>query len=113
MYTRYELYLDGEPQEVGFIVGLKDTGLSRDECLDLIHDFDTDLPYPSIDKEVWKKRPLAYFTQYGVEYFQETIQRILDVYKEIGLFEVVKIESSLDGQEIVYEDDYQVVVIKK
>jgi hypothetical protein len=111
MYTRYELYLDGEPQEVGFIVGLNELDLDRETQLELIAELDRDLPYPHIPVECWKNHPLSYFTQYGTEFFAKVIQRLLNKYADDGFFDVVKIETDLSDKTIVYEDEYQVIAI--
>lgn len=111
MYTRYELYLDGEPQNVGFIVGLQELDLDEDIVYNLIEDFDTYLPFPHIDKKYWKQTPLAYFTEKGLEQFHIAIQRLLDIYETSNFFDVVKLESTLSDKTIVYEDEYQVIAV--
>ena len=43
---RYELYCDDEPQDVGFLVGLQDLGLSSEKEDDLMYPFDSLLEIP-------------------------------------------------------------------
>ena len=111
MYTRYELYLDGEPQEVGFIVGLNELDLDLDVQDFVMEDFNENLPIPHIDEKYWKQTPLAYFTEKGLERFRQSIQRLLDMYENYNFFDVVKLETSLSDKTIVYEDEYQVIAI--
>lgn len=111
MYTRYELYLDGEPQEVGFIVGLNELDLDLDVQDFIMEDFNDNLPFPKISDEDWKNTPLAYFTEKGLERFKVSIQRLLELYENYNFFEVVKLESTLSDKTIIYEDAYQVIAI--
>ena len=111
MYTRYELYLDGEPQEVGFIVGLNELDLDDDILDSTMEDFNENLPFPKISDEQWHHTPLAYFTEKGVERFKVSIQRLLELYENYNFFEVVKLESTLSDKTIIYEDAYQVIAI--
>ena len=111
MYTRFELYLEGEPQEVGFIVGLNELDLDLDVQDFLLEDFNENLPIPHISEEYWKQTPLAYFTQKGLERFQQSIQQLLGVYQSYNFFDVVRLETSLADKTIVYEDEYQVIAV--
>ena len=111
MYTRYELYLDGEPQEVGFIVGLNELDLDLDVQDFVMEDFNENLPFPKISDDDWSHTPLAYFTEKGLERFRKSIQQLLDIYENYGFFDVVKLESSLSDKTIIYEDAYQVIAI--
>ena len=111
MYTRFELYLDGEPQEVGFIVGLNELDLDYEIQDFIMEDFNENLPFPEISEEQWKHTPLAYFTEKGLERFKKSIQQLLDVYETYNFFDVVKLETSLSDKTIIYEDAYQVIAI--
>ena len=111
MYTRYELYLDGEPQDVGFMVGLNELDLDYEIQDYIMEDFNANLPFPKISEKHQKQIPLAYFTEKGLERFQKSIQQLLDVYETYNFFDVVKIEESLFDKTIIYEDQYQVVAI--
>ena len=113
MYTRYELYLGFEPQDVGFIFGLNELGLSDAVQDELLDDFNKHLtvPYKYISEEQIKQRPLAYFTSAGLVRFKKSINKILRTYKKIGFFEIEKVETSLSDKTIIYQDEYQVLAI--
>ena len=107
MYYRYELYIGPERQEIGFLQGLDDTGLSKDVKEGLIAGFD-ELPIP---ERVFKMgRTKSFFTEEGDAYFASAIEAVMDAYEEDGLFDVVCVcVSELPGI-AAYVDAWQVLV---
>ena len=114
-YIRFDMLFDGKPQDVGFLVGLIDTGIDFELEEELTEPFHNRLPIPSY--KPWEKQPSGYFsgaffTKAGYERFEEHIDNILDAVKELDNgWEVRVIES--DGfpeDDIFYRDEFQVIV---
>lgn len=110
--TRYELYFCGEPQDIGFIQGIKDNSMHAEKLLER---FDKELPIPDFnvfDVDKAREYPASYFTENGDTYFQEDIQRIISFFEKSDEgFEVEKIEMELeDKKNVIYEDTFQIVL---
>lgn len=107
MYIRYELYVDGEPQGVGFLQGLSELD-KDDEYLDcLTKPFDENLKLP---QSVFAEHKLteSWFTEEGYQKFKAAVANIQQAYDDTGLFEMKCLTAeSLDN--IVYQDEFQVI----
>lgn len=109
MYYRYELYIGDECQEIGFLQGLDDTGLSEDVKEELIAGF-YELVIP---EDIFKMgRTKSFFTEEGNAYFASAIEAVIDAYEDDGLFDVecVCISLSQLPGAAAYVDDWQVLV---
>ena len=108
MYYRYELYVDDEFQEVGFLQGLDDTGLPQWRLNELISAFD-DMPIP---EDIFKQyRTESWFTEAGQSYFEDAIDDVIAAYEQDGLFDVERRECvALPEDDIVYADQWQVIL---
>jgi len=110
---RYELYFFDEPQTIGFIQGLRDVGIPEQKIDELIAVFDKKLPIPPFDFEYDKSTVYAasYFTEKGRETFFPVIKGIQEHIESLeNGFELV--EDVMESNEFLYEDDYQVVLLK-
>lgn len=114
LYYRYELLFLGEPQGVGFIVGLQDIGIPEEIIDMLIQAFDETLPIPDITVFKYDKRKVYaafYFTEKGREMFLPTIEEIVNrVEKLDNGWEII--EETRGEDNILYEDEWQVVMLK-
>jgi hypothetical protein len=117
-YTRYELYYDGEPQDVGLMMGLDDVGMDEDEVEMLMERFNTELPLiPQIRtfQESTTHFSGCFFTEKGLERFQKEIEELVQAihFKENGWsVHAVELTTVLD-EDIYYQDDYQAVIKTK
>lgn len=110
MLYRYELYCDGEYQEVGFMQDMWDI-FSDDRARGLCRYFDENLPiskYYSFEE----KRTCAFFTELGIEKFKPHIKAIIKAYKEETIYDVkrIKVDKRDISDAILYKDKYQVIV---
>ena len=113
MYHRFELFIDGEKQDIGLLMGVSELDLYDDEMLDnLTSNFEKFLPIPSYYKTnvEEKKYVRAYFTEKGMDFFKEDIFRLVDAFEEQGLFDVREFLIEEDEANIVYKDEFQVLV---
>ena len=109
---RYELYCNGEPQDVGFIVGLsrvvcnKWCELSDNQLNQLLEPFDTLLKFHRVASE----DTVSFFTEHGRDVLYNAINNVADVYigSEYSVHEVVIDLPDEDEYQIKYEDRYQV-----
>lgn len=110
MLYRYELYADGEYQDVGIFQGMEGI-FSDDRVKGLIFPFDRNLPKPpyhSFDNF----DTLAFFTEKGKHKFEKEIETIVKAYERQTCFEVrtLIIEESQIQHDVLYQDEYQVIV---
>lgn len=80
LLTRYELSFYGEPQNIGFIQGLKEQNLSNKAIDLLIEQFNESLVIPdfSILKPLQENEYLAsFFTVKGLSFFSNDIKKII------------------------------------
>jgi len=108
---RYELYCEGEPQNVGMLVGIQDLGLSRENSDYLYSLFDYDLKVPSTPK---MRNSVSFFTVSGHNNFAEKIKEVIAAYED-SLFDIMQITLDFPDtyiREIIYEDKDQVCLPK-
>ena len=104
---RYELYCDGEYQEVGFLAGIEDIGLSIEKEERLLRPFTeklTDPWHPQMSRSV------SFFSAKGNEEFCDAIRELVSAY-EGSMFEVKLVTVSLPPsmlKKAIYKDEYQV-----
>lgn len=111
---RYELCYCDEKQDVGFLIGLEDTGLPEEDVEALIEGFNDWLavpPYQDFEENQLKNK--AYFTEYGLSLFQQQVQLIKKALSEKSpdwevVEEVILIEEN--DSRILYQDAEQVVL---
>lgn len=109
--TRFELAVDGEPQHVGFIVGLDDTGLPEHEKSRLASLFD-EMPMPPAHAMQGGAR--SWFTEAGLARFSNAIAEVQRAYEDDGLFEVVATTSDAASVgDVIHHDEYQVIALSK
>lgn len=103
---RYELFVEDEPQEVGFMVGINELDLDEDEQFRVLQQFNDELIHPPCVKARF------FFTDYGDCYFAKAIQKLIRAYKK-SIFDVHRIDIELSESEmsqIVYQDEFQVAI---
>lgn len=107
--TRFELFVEDEAQNIGFLVGLDDTGISEDLKDDLLYNLDKNMIIP--DDNLYKKNKniLSFFKDKGLEIFRSDIDKIVHEIDSEGLFSVGKVELSLSEDSVLYQDEYQVL----
>lgn len=117
-YVRFDMLYHGEPKNVGFLVGLIDTGIDYEREEELTEPFHNQLPIPSY--RAWEQQPSGYFsgaffTKAGYARFEEDIGNIIDAVKELNNgWEVREIESDgFSAKDIFYQDELQVIVRMK
>lgn len=111
---RYELDFFGEPQEVGFIQGLKDQGLNNKIIDDLICTFDKELAIPNYSEFKSKKGKYiaSFFTEAGLIKFKKSINKIISfINQQENGFSVIKKAIKLkDTEHILYKDENQILI---
>lgn len=107
--TRFELFIEDEAQNIGFLVGLDDTGISEDLKDDLLYNLDKNMIIP--DENIYKenKNTLSFFKDKGLEVFRSDIDKIVYEIDYEGLFSIGKVELSLSEDSVLYQDEYQVL----
>ena len=104
---RYELYCEDEPQDVGFLVGVEDLGLSCEKEEALLYPFDSLLQIP---KSPYMRDSVSFFTEEGHTRFQPDIFRVAAAYEDsifdIKLCTIDLPEDYLDA--VIYQDENQV-----
>lgn len=106
---RYELFCDNEPQDVGFLVGLEDLGLSTETEDFLLAPFDTMLNVPD---SPYMRDSASFFTPAGNEKFQAAIQAVCEAYSgSMFHIKVAELDFPQDyASEILYQDRDQVCI---
>ena len=79
-FYRFELAFDGQPQGVGFLQGLEDTGLPKSTTDDIYHEFDL-LPAQTLEGP---SLPAFFFTDTGLDRFGAALDRIISELDEIN-----------------------------
>ena len=108
---RYELFCEDEPQDVGFLVGIDDLGLSCEKEEYLLNLFEN-LKIPNIPN---MRNTVSLFTKQGVNNFNNAINELLKAYDD-SVFDIacVKINLPLEEEDsIVYQDKNQVCLKKE
>lgn len=117
-YTRYELSYDGEPQNVGMMMGLDDMDMDEDEMEMILERFNEELPLVPTIRTFDKSSthyPACYFTSKGLEKFKQEIDALVEAihYKDNGWrVNEVTLSNVLDD-DIYYTDEYQAVIKTK
>lgn len=109
---RYELFCDGENQNIGFLAGLGDLGLSSEKEERLLAPFDSLLEIPDVAD---MRDSMSFFTELGNRRFAGPIQAVISAYGQNGLFDVVQYIADIPDtalEEAVYKDDDQVCLTK-
>lgn len=104
---RYELFCEGEMQDVGFLVGIDDLGLSAEAEENLMAPFDTLLAIPEIP---YLRDSVSFFTEVGKDRFRREICNVAMAY-DGSIFDVVLAKLDLPEEylgEAVYQDENQV-----
>ena len=111
-YTRFELYYEGEPQEVGFMMGLSEVISDEDHREELIERFDRELPMTGVTlpkEDCAKGYAASYFTEKGMHHFKDEIQAVIDAIEDKGW----SVEQSvIEDGDFLYQDEFQVVCFK-
>lgn len=107
--TRFELFVEDEAQNIGFLVGLDDTGISEDLKDDLLYNLDKNMIIPDDNLYKKNKNVLSFFKDKGLEIFRSDIDKIVHEIDSEGLFSVGKVELSLSEDSVLYQDEYQVL----
>ena len=79
-FYRFELAIEGQPQGVGFLQGLEDTGLPKSTTDDIYHAFDS-LPAQTLDDP---GLPAFFFTEAGLDRFGVVLDCIIDELREVN-----------------------------
>lgn len=114
-YTRYELCFEGEPQNIGFMMGLDDIGIDEDEIETLLEPFEAGLsliPGMHAFERNASHFPGCYFTERGLSTFQAHINCIIEAIIEKNndwSVNTVVLENPLINA-IYFEDDFQAVI---
>lgn len=109
MLFRYELGLNGESIGVGILMGISELdGLDDDQLENLTKDFDECLPIPSNNVYVVEKSK-SYFTQNGINTFKNSIEKLNTIYISQG-FDILESNISMPYQDVLYQDEFQVVL---
>lgn len=132
--TRFEIFVNGESQGIGFLKGVEDMEISERLKSSLLYTFNKELPMPPRDIIEYSlarnkvnienlfsyyknagngKRLVSYFTQKGLKKFNMQIQNIINVVNRKLDYEytIGKIVLDKDDDLVVYEDEYQVIQI--
>lgn len=110
MLYRYELIIDTDLQGCGIFTEL-DNVSTEDEyqaCMQDIQEL-TD-PYM---QNIVSENTISFFTENGREKFKDTINKIISIYSNNGLFDVIETtinEALLADNDIVYKDDNQILI---
>lgn len=111
--SRYEMFCERQYQDIGVFMGLKETNLREGIQRYLLSPFDDELIVPDTNLylcEEKNKKILAFFTPKGEEKFKKDIDKMaLEVYED-EVFDVGKIMMEINEKDIVYKDDYQLLV---
>lgn len=114
-YTRYELFYEGEPQNIGFMMGIEDVGIDEEEIEDLLKIFEDRL-YLIPNMHTFERNsshfPGCYFTELGLSTFMAPINRIIEAIKEKNnswSVKTVVLENPLTDT-IYFEDEFQAVI---
>ena len=109
MFFRYELGLNGESIGVGILMGISELdGLDDDQLENLTKDFDECLPIPP-NNVYMGKNSKSYFTRNGINRFKNSIENLSFIYSSQG-YDVIENNISNTNQNILYQDDYQVIL---
>lgn len=104
---RYEIYCEGKDQDVGFLVGIEDLGLSCEKEFLLLKPFDDALANPILPG---MRNSVSFFTEAGNKKFQKAIRDVVVAYED-SIFDVklavLRLPSSVFAQ-VVYQDENQV-----
>lgn len=108
---RFEVLLDGEPQEVGLFHALDDMGITGDEATELTSLFDS-LPCPELDEPV-----SFWFTEEGLRVFEAAINYFngkisFHNWSLAGAFMPAPGEKGawFKEKEVIYEDRFQLAL---
>lgn len=108
--TRFELFVEGEAQDIGFLVGLDDTTMSKDLKDSLVYNLDKKMTIPDISLYKKDDNVVSFFKKEGLEVFKEDIDKLIEEIDYDGVFSVGRVEILVDSENLIYEDDYQVLL---
>lgn len=103
---RFELAFDGEPQNVGFLEGLADIGLPKNQQ-DAFYAAFSSLPAPDLYGE---ETVSFWFTQKGMEKYKQIINEIIQAISPYG-WEIIGSSMEANIEDCVYQDDLQVAFV--
>lgn len=101
-FYRFELAFDGQPQGVGFLQGLTDTGLPKSITDDIYHEFDL-LPAQILEDP---GLPVFFFTEAGLNRFGAALDRIISELGEIN-WQLLGYTMEDDPANAIYHDVWQ------
>lgn len=110
MLIRYELYIGDEYQGVGICQGISELGFEKEVEDYLLEPFNQKLPIPAIGRGIQR---CSFFTETGDRRFKQDINRLIELYREYGLFDVKTViltSNTISKEDILYKDPYQVIV---
>lgn len=111
-YFRFSPVVDGEDQGIGLFHVVDDLDIPAARKAALLKKFDEHLPFPPYDGMKPGTRTEAYFTEKGMEFFGPDIKKLIHQIEGHSIFKVrTKILSDTDGPQIIYRDEYQVLVL--
>lgn len=102
---RYEIIENNEVY--GFMRGLDDFDVCE-ESQDILLSGFSELNIPTIYREVRNRNLIAYFTEKGNEYFEQSINNLCKYWQSLGCkVEILNID--MDSSKVLYRDDFQVI----
>lgn len=109
MYYRYE-YIDGcRYPHTGIIAGMREIFADdMDTAFELVYPFEDELPNPDIRFD--QNGNFCFFTEFGNKTFIKDLERIIKTANNKGIRCKVYICNDDNIGDIVYKDDYQVIV---
>lgn len=82
------------------------TEISLSTLIEIGKDIDDNLPLPEV---VFDYDCKFYFTQKGNDRFIDTLNNLINLFNSHNI-KVIKCETELDDNDIIYKDDYQVAI---
>lgn len=113
-FVRFELVLEGEPQNVGIMAGLEATGICPDKAEELMAHFNLNLHTPEYDCN-WDwtsfEYPGCYFTEAGYQRHKPHIDRLIEAIRSLenGWDVECKIRYPLKA-DVYYGDSDQIIL---
>lgn len=108
---RYELFKDGESTGMGIIRGISLLWLDEDLETSLLNGF-SKMPIPAFFYQEHRGlKTKTYFTEWGRSELEGAIQRVLDVFRKDGTYEVREEVREIADEDIEYDDEWQVITV--
>lgn len=110
MYTRFEFGGTGIFHSLDVIEDMIKTRADEEDLEWAQREFDEYLTVPNLPIGY---RTESYFTEKGLAEFKEPLDIIINMYyqaEDIGFGELTVVESDLNGREVIYQDEHQIIV---